>query len=1365
MNTNINIKFIFLLLATLLSSLLFAQQKEIPKFENIKFPQSSNGQLIISDIIQDQNGYMWFGTTIGIFRYDGFEMKEYKMYNNPGQPPVKRVTSMVIEDNNTLWISTNIGVFYYSPTKDIIQKSDIDDVGFIHHLNYTREGNLLIGSVNGLMIYNIESKTSETYTHIKGVEKTLSANLVRCTYLDTKGNLWVGTENKLNRIDAKTKEVKKYKLVDKNHGDLIKNNYILSILPFDENDDETLIVGTETGLCKFNTTTGEYQLLNRNNSNLSNPVIKTICRINEDEIWLGTDRGLTIWYTKTDEFRSFFHDSKLKYSINNNIVTQIIKGQKNNIWIGTENGASKVHLKPSFLHFNKTPTGNTQLESDLDINDIKIAKNNDMWITTNNGLVNYSSKSDTYKTFRYPSILHTKTRSTLIKDNGEVWITSLGGLNIYNEKTDSFDKYVAGSKNVKGLNTNYLNFIQEDVSGDTWITSYLGLLRVKELKNKTLEVTNITQNLGNKPIDTYYSTSPIIIYNKKLWAGNGRGVAVLNSNKGKFQPIQFENQKKFKYHNPKFVLGDSSLWLADNKALYKIEKKKPKWVSNFTENIKSLQITEKQIWIATAHTLYALDRKTKKLHKLTQDDTGIDLYKEGSAKDSNGNIYFTGMAGFVSFNPDEVIFNDDVSEVHLTGLKVKDRNIIPNMGLQNTPILTKDINDTDKIVLDYTNNSFSLKFSTIDYKNNNSSKFFYKLEGIDDDWESISKLHHSATYKKLSPGTYIFKIRASKRYQDQPNKILKIVIRSPWWASTFAIIAYIIFFILAIFLLRKLMMGQMKMQNQLELEKYKREENDQLTQQKITFFTNVSHELRTPLTLIKSPLEFMISEEDDPKKLTMLTRMKNNSDRLGRLVNQVLDLRKIEQGGETLNTHQYDIVQFVKSIQDHFEEASLKRGLQVKFTAPFDHYIQEIDVTKMEKVIYNLYSNAIKFTPDDGKIETSIGLTDQDYSENVQDHLFIKVANTGQGIPKEYLTKIFDRFVNVQLPNYNGQKGTGIGLALVRDYVKLHNGQVTVESTENEWTTFTIFLPIQELKFINKNEIEDHVVVSEVEIDSIITSQPEENNYIEEEQEDEITIEDSRPTLLIVEDDVDMQAFLVELFEDEYHILRANNGADGWKLAKSKLPTIIISDWMMPKMNGAKMTEKIKSDLRTSHIPTILLTAKSGIDSKMEGIEMGADEYIEKPFNVDYLKLRVRKLIEQRTMLRENVKKEAIIKPNEVTINSIDENFLTEVIDIIEKKIDNHEFTVKELCEEVGLSHSNLLKKIKSLTGQTVNEFIREYRLKRAAQLLRDSTYNISDVMYMVGFNHPSYFTKMFKEMFKATPKEYRNKHKEEVNG
>jgi signal transduction histidine kinase/DNA-binding response OmpR family regulator len=655
--------------------------------------------------------------------------------------------------------------------------------------------------------------------------------------------------------------------------------------------------------------------------------------------------------------------------------------------------------------------------------------------------------------------------------------------------------------------------------------------------------------------------------------------------------------------------------------------------------------------------------------------------------------------------------------------------------------LKQDITLTKEIHLQHWQNDIAIEATAIHYINPKANQYRFWLENYDADWRD-NGTNRIANYTNLDPGEYIFHAKGANSHgcwNEQPIS-LRIFIHPPWWATTWAYVFYILLIGGIIVTAWKLQLRRIKLRNDLKMREFESAQLKKVDHLKSRFFANISHEFRTPITLIKGPLEKLFTMIKDKAMQKELTIMQRNANRLHRLINQLLDMSALEAGKLELNTSTQDIVRLVRYFVQSFESQAKLKEIELSFTSETNELYAVIDKDKIEDIVYNLLSNALKFTKKCGEVKVHVAMRQQP-NEHADKWFEIRVSDTGIGIPADRLVHIFDRFYQVDDSFIREAQGSGIGLSLTKELVELHKGSINVNSTPGIGSIFTVRLP-----------------VSQVDIDDA-SDTPHEPLTIVEEVVPEIQNEKKsggKPLVLIVEDNADLRAFVRNVMQNDFQFYEAPDGQTGFDLAKKTVPDLIISDIMMPKMDGYQLCEKLKTDQLTSHIPVILLTARASKESKLEGLETGADDYLIKPFDADELNVRVKNLIRQRQLLREQFAKKLSVDPADIAVTSADERFLKRALDILEKRISDADFTAEQFAIEVGLSRPVLYRKLRGLTGQTISEFIRSIRLKRAAQLIKQKNGNISEIAYQVGFNHLSYFAACFKKQFGVAPKDFK---------
>lgn len=1322
--------------------LLSASQKHL-KFSHVPLPKNISSKSVRA-FTEDDKGYLWFGTKTGLYRYDGYEFQ---------RKSEKNIYNLINDGNGVIWVVTFDGFYKYNIHSEEFTHVELPFSKYIgHNVIKSYKGEIIFASSKGFCIIDPKTDEIKHYQKIEGLEKGLSHNIVRVIYEDKDHNLWIGTHDKLNFFDRKNDKFVNYRIQDKEEIHK-KNNLILDIIPLHKENDDFLLIGTETGLAIFDRKKGTFEKFHHNKSpnSLSNEVVKSLCRVNTDEVWIGTGNGLNTFNIKTKSFERFYASYNNHHSISDDIVYKVYKDKNNTIWLGTNRGIDRITLSDDTFLVNTIPGAKSLLEMGTSINRFAFDKNGDIWFATNKkGLVKYDKEKDTYFYYTSPQILHSDVKDVLIDKDQNIWIATPGGLNILEQKTQKMHAYVADKGNKNALQTNYLISLKQSPNEDIWIGSMSGIYKVNQLDAHKLSFklfkhddNNRNTISGNYIIDIQFTDKG------NLWVLTGNGLDYFNVETGSITHLKKPEEHKNSFLNKFYFDGKDKLWAIYGRNIYlhDIKNNTYKFILKAKSQIKNFLFLNDQIWYTTTTRLFQYDWKNKAEKIYSSQLTGIDIYRSGSIKVHNNNCLFLGGEnGYLNFVPKNVNLEPITSSITLTSLEVLNKRVRLNNEVNGKVLLTKPIDELQKLELNHEENSFTLNFSTLDYRKDNSLTYAVKLEGLEDEWQILDGNRNYASYIKIKPGKYIFKAKVSNSFgkMGTSHTLLEIEIYPPIYATWWAKVCYFLILCVLFYVAHRVTVSNINFQNKFELEKIRREQDDEVHQMKLKFFTNISHELRTPLTLITSPLEELKAVEDDRQKQKLIEIIGRNTKRLSRLVNQVLDLRKLDQGAEKLALSSNDMIKLARNIVHDFMDAALQRSINLNFYTSEKESSFMFDFEKVEKVIYNLITNALKYTPDNGEIKVKI---DRVKEKNPASNIIelcqrICVSDSGIGISKEVQTQIFERFVNVKIDNFIGQQGTGIGLSLVNDYVKMHNGWVDLNSSEGKGTEFIVYLPIE-------NNFSKEQIIEE----SLSEESNQEYEFIEEEHD--IVESNSAPKLLIIEDDTDMLSFLVHCFESDYHVITAKNGKEGWDLAKKQMPDLIISDWMMPEMNGVELCNKLKGNILTNHIPVIILTAKGGMENKMEGIEKGADDYISKPFNVEYLRVRVQNIINQRIKLNEKIKREFGAKEEEDKMPTFEQKFLNEIIAEIEKNIDNSDFNVKALGECIGMGQTNLYRKVKAMTGMTVNELIRTVRLKKAEQLLKQGEYNVTDVMYMVGFTHRSYFSRSFKDMFGISPKQF----------
>jgi signal transduction histidine kinase/DNA-binding response OmpR family regulator len=897
-----------------------------------------------------------------------------------------------------------------------------------------------------------------------------------------------------------------------------------------------------------------------------------------------------------------------------------------------------------------------------------------------------------------PSSLSDNRVWALAQDsNGNIWVGTSGGLDQYDPVTDSFIHYTS-------VVDGQVNWLTEDSDNCLWIGG----------ENLSL------YNLRDRSVTRISESTRYMLQDSKnrFWiATNNRGIALYSKEKGIIKHFTEKNG------------------LANNQTL------------------AILEDNEHFLWISTTNGLSKFDPESERFHNFSlKNGFQNNQFTYGAAyKTGQGELIFGGISGFNIFDPAKIKSSDYFPPIVLTDLKIFNKSV--RIGDHRNDILTKSISETQEISLQSDQNSITLDFASFDYANSLGIQYSYFLEGFDRDW-SEPQVNRSATYTNLDPGDYFFQVKTVSidRKESNPGPILKISVLPPywetWWFRSFIFISIFgLFYLLISFLLNK-----EKLKNDLVLERLNAKKLHELDMMKLRFYTNISHEIRTPLTLILGPLEKMRNKAiPEPEMNEHVEVMHRNATQLHQLINQLLDFRKMETGNLKLTLTCGDLVSFISGVVGSFNKYAEEKEIELRFNSLKKEIVTNFDSDKLGKILNNLLSNAFKFTGKGGKISVNLALVfdadDNDLpGENTEKRMIeITVRDNGIGIAESHLEKIFTRFF--QVDEGAKQTGTGIGLALTKELIKLHNGNISVQSKPGKGSKFTIHLPYEELA--PADAISNYA--SDQQHESGVNALPDEHPG-----ESMLT---GRRIMLLVDDNPDVRYFIKSHFNTYYQVLEAENGLEGWNIALKTIPDIIISDVMMPDMDGFEFCRKVRKDERTSHIPIILVTALGSREHEIEGLSHGADDYITKPFDLVILQTKVENILQVRQSLKQKYTSEMLLQPRNIILSSPDERFLQKAIEVVENNISDPDLDIERFAGEIGVSRMQLYRKLDALTEMTVKEFVRNIRLKRAAQMLVQKKLNVSEVAYAVGFKDLSHFRKCFKQEFGMSASDFAEKH------
>jgi len=1368
----------FALFSFLLLASLFCVSQSNMNFKKINNKQglSQNGVLAI---FQDKDGYMWFGTHYGLNRYDGFTFKSYYRGDSINDLCGNTIQSILQDNAGNIWISTLEGMSVFNPAtetfynlsklsnKESIFKNTILSMKLI-------DGKILASSYDGLWEIEPGNKlfTNEIATKV-------------CSEVDTY---------KI-KLPTKLENIKIYKKDTYNNYLLIANNHIVI----------TKIIDRKLSVIS--------EIIPDNNTGI---VITVIYKDSYSNLWAGTDNN-GLYQIKENKG---IYSSLKSYTQNTNAslsrITDIIQDNKDNLWVTTRiNG---VFLIPKESLKNNNFSLIKISESEIPSNKFKVvfqSRDNTIWLGSfGNGVFYKNNIATKFKNYQLSnisnnasSVLSNNYIRSIIKDSyNRLWLGTLfGGLYIYDKESQ---------KNIKLLLNNLSIFALFEIDKThIWAGTSDGLYLITYNKeNVTVE----KQLLSNEVQGTVFS---ICSKSKKYWIGTGKQLfsfiltdnykvsEITSYNNKLLLDIKSQNTIRCVKYDPKlncvwiglemgglfkaeldakdnistfvsinqlykdntiskyicdiYLDTDNNYWIGTRNGLIHFQTNATGKIvdvkvfstlnglpSNLLQSIQSDK--EGNLWLGTNKGLVKFNKSTHEILNYDIND-GIQDYEfaeHASFIDNNSVMYFGGINGVSEFSPKNMSHDTFIEPVLIKSV------LINGITESNKRALDED----NKLILSHSENNLKFEFIGFNYVNPSKCKYAYMLEGYDKDWVYTTSTNRIVEYLNLPTGKYVFKVKASNEdgvWNTTPTS-KSFEIRPSFWVSFPAFILYLTILLGLIYLVSSITKKRLKIKNKELLERKYHEQIEKINESKLQFFINISHEIRTPLTLIVCSVERLITNLKLNKEQEKEAKsIEKNVNQILNLTNELLEIQKIEIGDYRINVSKNDIVGFLRNKVDAFDSLAAKQNIQLAFTSFHPEFTIWFDIYALEKVFNNLISNAIKYTKTGGKIEILINP-----NKNFE-FIEISVIDNGIGIEKENLSKIFERYYHIDSNKDSYEKGFGIGLSLAKSLIDLHKGTISVTSKPSIGSTFIISLPIKEHVYTNDEKAGN--IIWKSDFNSVLKSHdlqniPEEriemlNNHVED-------FETAKATILYVDDNIELLENISNYLSDSYNVIVAPNGKIGIEMANNYHPDVIISDIVMPLMDGIEMCHTLKNDINTSHIPIILLTAKGDSDSQIEGIESGADHYIPKPFNVKLLNLTIVNLIDSREKLRQLFINNQFPNPKDITTNSKDAEFLERLIQYVETHIDESEVNINYLAQTLNMSRSTFFRKIKAITGTSGKEFIDSIRLKRAAQLLISSGMNISEVAYSVGHSNPQYFSKWFKAYYKISPSEYIQQHK-----
>ena len=1279
----------------------------------------------VNAILQDRLGFIWLGTKDGLDRYDGVSFLSFT--KEKGTLGNSFVTSLYEDRSGNIWIGTDMGVYIYSPLTESIRRFDlVSDRGTavnntVNYIVGDKEGRIWMAvQAQGFFCYDPEGEILLHHrTDRSG--KFVFHGLERLCF-DEDNVCWIDLHD--GRLYYSEDGLRTLVAFDW-QGNAPAWSYSTKVVAGPYN---CLYIGTVNELLEVNLTTHTSRVLLRAEQPGGDTYVRDLFFYSDDCLWVGTESGIYIYNLRTNKSQHLTHVEGDPYSISDDAVYALCKDREGGMWIGTYFGGVN-YFPRTYTYFHKFYPKAGEPGIGKRVREFCATPEGKLWVgTEDKGLFLYDPLTDHAAPFRHPSIsdnvhglcldgdylwvsnfagaLHRiNLRTSAVKDyanckdvfsicrthTGEIFLGTTNGLMRRDSRTDTFS-YLPRLAGV------FVFFVTEDKHGNLWIATYVdGLykwnLRTDEWEHFVYDENNPYSLSSNKVLSVYEDSR------HRIWVTTQGGGFCL------FQP-----------ETKSFSRFDSQIGLPSNVA-YRIE-----------------EDDQGHFWVTTNKGLlhFYPDTHDFKVYTVGNGLLSDQFNYQSSYKDKDGHIYFGCTEGFISFDPHSFNSNNYLPPAVITGFSLFNKKV--PVGTPGSPLKTS-ITLADYLELKSDQNTFSFRVAALSYQSPDMNKLLYKLEGYDSEWYTANRVPIS--YSNLPYRTYTLMVKAanSDGVWNPEVRTLKIRILPPFYLSIWAYVFYAVLILGLSFAVITYFRRRTLDKHRYEMEKFEQKKERELYVSKIDFFTNVAHEIRTPLTLIKSPLESILSDGRLPQDLRVeLEVMDQNAQRLLNLANQLLDFRKTENKGFKLNPEECDLCELMQFTCKRFMALAKRRGIALTCQVPETRIFASVDKEALTKIISNLLTNALKYGQTYARFQLS--------ADEERQHFLVSATNDGKIVPLEMREEIFRPFVRYR-EGKNVVQGTGIGLALARSLAEFHHGTLAMDE-DLEVNRFVLDIPIVH-QSVQDAEKQDENSGKDTSLPDNIEVMP----AMEQEEKDE------QPYILIVEDNKDMQAFIARQLSPLYQVLTADNGREALGILEQYDVDLVVSDIMMPEMDGLELCSKLKSDLNYNHIPVILLTAKTALESKIEGLEQGADAYIEKPFSVEYLRVNIANLLSNRERLRRRFIESPFVKADTVAQSKADKVFMQKLNEYVNSHLEKSDLTIEELADAMNMGRSNFYRKLKGMLGISPNEYLRLERLKRAAQLLKEGECGIVEIAYMVGFSSPSYFSSCFRKQFGVLPKDF----------
>lgn len=1358
--------------ATVLSQSLLGTFKTLPALNNL--PSKD-----VQSIYQDRDGYIWISTRNGLFQYDGYSITPYK--SNLYRPDLltnNNIFCTTEDANHRLWIGTYSGLNVLDKRTGLIHKVNKPEMvgNGISTILVTRNNRIWLGTEHGLYEYLADRDSCLLYKP-NNTNNILPATTIKSLFEDDRGDIWIGTwNNGLYRYEHSTGEFLKYPqmnpgnsahvIFQDSHKDIwvgtwggglqllhnaylpskvswttfqheearassISDNLIYAI--YEDINNHTLWVGTRSGLSVLplginytSTSAFNNYYSDETDRSVASSEVASLMRDRQGVLWIGMiGGGVNMVNTRKPDF---YLDvmSDVKQSLKTNSVRSMMVDNEGLLWLGisTYGFGIKDRKTDKFTHFTQMPEFAPYSGVSSIMSIIQSPTTHHIWIGVyDGGVYEYDKNAPIGRRVKYhnsenASWLTNSCIYHIYEDSRQyLWFATRGGVSVRlpDDSALRFDSLRSTNIIMKDV---VAMQITEGNKDEMWIASNThGIIRIQGHGNDLSKYNFSAYLSSNGKLNGNYANCVYRDANGRIWAGTGsNGLNLYDEKDDTFLPVHATWNLPGDVVNSIQEDSNGNLWLGTNIGLVKL------FVPHDFEHVSFRLYT-------TADGL--------------QDNIFI---RNSSAVASDGELFFGGHKGYSSFYPAKQKDQGFSTPAVITDIKIYNQSwsVLQREEREQISLLSPGF--THEMQLDYLHNNFSIEFSALEYVNPERNRYTYKLEGFDTDWQYTDATKRFAYYNNLMPGTYTFYLKASNSngiWNDITRKI-QIIILPPPWRTWWAYSIYALVIMMISYYVYSVVTNRVRLRNALNMRKMEREKIEEINHAKLQFFTNVTHELLTPLTILSASVDEM--KQMVPNYKDQYTVMTNNINRLIRLLQQILEFRKAETGNLKLRVSENDLTQFVQKSVESFRPLMKKKDMQFNLTCSPQLFMAYFDPDKVDKILYNLLSNASKYNRPGGVVRVEL-------SREMEGTAQLVIRDNGFGISLEAQKELFKRFYEGDYRRFK-TIGTGIGLSLVRDLVQLHHGTITVESEEGQGTAFIVNFPITSSAYTTE-EIEEGAVEEPNHLECIL-DKTEQDEIFEEDQERDNAVIKKQYTLLIVEDNEDLLELIVKLLNAEYEIHTATNGKEAIEVIEREDINLIVSDVMMPKMNGIELCQYIKSNLDTSHIPIILLTAKSKEEDRVEAYESGADGFISKPFNLSVLHARINNLLRSRQRVIKDFKKQLVFEAKELNYTSLDEDFLKKAIDCVNRHLDDTEYDQTQFLEDMHTTKSTCFRKLKSLTGLTYVSFVRNIRMKAACRIMEEKkNIRISELAYAVGYSDARYFSSCFKKDIGMLPSEY----------